>query len=236
MGRFRGELTFIRSDGTKAEAEISTVLLKDKNGFERTHMVVRDITERKKAEEALRLSEERFAKAFRLSPDAIILSRMADGQIIEVNPAWERLFGFQPQEVIGRSSVELNLFADPADRQRAIARLQLEGSARDFELRIRRKSGELRHAILSVEKIDLRGEPCLLTVLRDITERKQAEEALRIRARQQAAIVRLNRPRPAIFHCRSLPSCHVASKPGGCGEIPTDQMDFRRRTYPGSTA
>jgi PAS domain S-box-containing protein len=136
--------------------------------------LISDMTERRRAEEALRLSEERFAKAFRASPDVLIISRQVDGQILEVNDSWEELFGYSRDEVIGRSSLELNLFVNPADRQQLIHQLQQAGSVRDYELEIRRKTGEVRQASLSTEMIVIHDESCLLTILRDITERRLA--------------------------------------------------------------
>lgn len=127
----------------------------------------------------LKQSEERFAKAFHASPDAIILSRMSDGLIIEVNHGWQRFFGHEQTEVLGKTSLELNLFANPEDRKNAIDILQRQGSLHDYELDVRCKSGEMRRASLAIEKIELNGTPCMLTVLRDITERKQAEMKLR---------------------------------------------------------
>lgn len=146
-----------------------------------------DITSRKTVEDHLRLSEQRFAKAFAASPDAIIISRKADGQILEVNPAWERIFGYSRRQSTGRSSAELRLFADPADRDRAIAQVFKHGAVNNFELRIRRRTGELRDVTLSIEQVRLNSEECLLTIVRDITEQKQSALALReseIRYRQ----------------------------------------------------
>jgi hypothetical protein len=138
-----------------------------------------DITERKLAEEALQKSEERFAKAFHASPNAIIISRLADGLILEVNEGWSTIFGHKPDEVIGRTTPELGVYVNPEDRQKAIADLEENGFLRDFEVQMRLKSGEIRDASLSAERIELNGVPCLLAILRDITERKQAEQALR---------------------------------------------------------
>jgi PAS domain-containing protein len=72
-----------------------------------------EIAERRQAEEARHLSEERFAKAFRANPDVLVISRLADGCILEVSESWQSLFGYSPAEVIGQSSLALNLFADP---------------------------------------------------------------------------------------------------------------------------
>ena len=135
--------------------------------------------ERKIAEAALRESEERSTKAFRSIPDALIISRLEDGKIIEVNNSWDKVFGYSREEVIGKSSLALNLFAELADRQRTIALLHEQGFVRDFELQVRQKSGAIRTVTLSAELLEIQGEQCLLTVIQDITERVQAERALK---------------------------------------------------------
>jgi PAS domain S-box-containing protein len=138
-----------------------------------------DITERKQAEEALRESEELVAKAFRSIPDALAISRLEDGKIVEVNDSWHKVFGYSREEVIGKKSLALNLFADSADRQRVMALLRKQGFVHDFELQIRQKSGALRTAILSIELQNTQGEQYLLSVVQDITERKRAAEEVR---------------------------------------------------------
>ncbi|HZW03170.1 MAG TPA: PAS domain S-box protein, partial [Anaerolineaceae bacterium] len=132
----------------------------------------RELVERNRA-------EEKFSKAFRASPDALILSRRADGYIQEVNPAFEKIYGYRREEVIGKTSVELNLFADVAHRDRAVRELQAQGTLRDYNLQIRTKSGQIRDVSLSIEMIKIQNEPFMLTIARDVTEQKQAEEALR---------------------------------------------------------
>lgn len=135
--------------------------------------------ERKIAEAALRESEELSTKAFRSIPDALVISRLNDGKIIEVNNNWDKVFGYSREEVVGKSSLALNLFADSADRQRTTALLKEQGFVRDYELQIRQKSGALRTASLSAELLEIQGEQCLLTVIQDITERRLAEKALK---------------------------------------------------------
>ncbi|MDB6028936.1 MAG: hypothetical protein JWM68_5159 [Verrucomicrobiales bacterium] len=137
--------------------------------------IVVDITERKRAEEALRASEERFTKAFKLSPDPTVISRMVDGSIIDVNAAWEALYQHRREEAIGRTSLELNLYAKPQDRERLVSQIEQQGFVSDFEVDILRKSGELRHTSVSMGDIVIAGEKCLLSILRDLTDRKAAE-------------------------------------------------------------
>ena len=140
--------------------------------------ISRDITESKRAEEALQKSEEKFEKAFISSPDAITISRLADAKFIEVNASSERMLGYTRQEVIGKTSLELGIFKDPADREVFKKILQKESRVREFELELCRKSGESFTCRFSAELIDLHGETCLLAISRDITESKRAEKAL----------------------------------------------------------
>lgn len=174
------ELQIQRFDGSRGTVLASAAPIHDRQGQLSGAVGVNvDITDRKKAEEALRHSEERFEKAFHASPDAIIISRLSDGLILEVNEGWQKLFGHEPAEVIGKTSIELGIYVNPADRQELIGRLGEKGFLHRFELQVRRKSGEVRHASMSVEQLEIDNTNCLLTIMRDITERKQAEQALR---------------------------------------------------------
>jgi two-component system, cell cycle sensor histidine kinase and response regulator CckA len=146
-----------------------------------------DITERKEAEEALRHSEERFESVFRGSPLAIGISEMAEGRIIDVNEQYERLFGYAPGEMIGRSTLELGLWADVGDRDRALDELRAGRVVRNHEVRLRCKSGEIRHALLSMERLDFSAaEPALVIVAADITDQKNLEEQLRQSQKMEA--------------------------------------------------
>jgi PAS domain S-box-containing protein len=135
-----------------------------------------DIGERKLAENALRESEERFAKAFQASPDALIITRIADGTILEVNDSFVSLAGYERDELIGKSTLALGIYLDPTNRDRALAILKEKGSVRDYEFAMKRKSGEALWVLFSAQPIDLRGEHCWLTIGRDITERKHVEQ------------------------------------------------------------
>lgn len=137
------------------------------------------ISEQKKTAEDLARSEERFAKAFRGSPDVLVISRISDGKIIEVNERWEELFGYRREEVIGQTPFSLDLYLRPEDRRKAIELFQKEGFIREYPVEVRRRSGETRQIHLSIEKIVVEGEPSMLTIIRDVTEQKRAEEALR---------------------------------------------------------
>jgi two-component system, sporulation sensor kinase A len=134
--------------------------------------------ERLQVEDALRVSEAKFATAFRSSPDAIAISNLHDGTYIEINERCLQMLGYDRAETIGHSDIDLAIWANPADRIAISHQLQSQGTVRNLEVRLRRKSGEIFPALLSAETIDLEGESCLLAVASDITLLKEAEKAL----------------------------------------------------------
>jgi PAS domain S-box-containing protein len=137
-----------------------------------------DITERKQAEEDLRRSEHRFATVFHNSPVAIALTTLAEGRILDANEAYCRLLGFQRDELIGHTTLERNM-VDPAERARHLELLKRDGHLQNTESQYRDRSGRIREVLISAERLDLGGEPVILGISQDITERKQVEEALR---------------------------------------------------------
>ncbi|MEG4516573.1 MULTISPECIES: PAS domain S-box protein [unclassified Microcoleus] len=156
-----------------------------------------DITERKLAEKVLKeynenlavqvaertadlaKAKEKFSKAFRLSPNAITLTRISDGRHIEANESFCRMMGYSHEEIIGKTAVELNFWASLGERDRMIQMLKNKTALHNYELRFRNKNGTERTALLSIETIDIDGEACFLSISSDITERQQAETALR---------------------------------------------------------
>lgn len=142
-----------------------------------------DIITRKQVEAALRLSEEKFFKAFQSSPDAIIISRLSDGRLIEVNDGFCHLTGYTREEALASSSIAMGLWANPQDRNRLIADLRKNQPVHDHEYDFRTKSGRLLNCIYSGEIINLGGEAHILSVVRDITESRRSEEIIRLRLR-----------------------------------------------------
>jgi PAS domain S-box-containing protein len=138
-----------------------------------------DVTERIQIEEALRKSEEKFATAFRESPVTYILTRIRDNRYIEVNAAFEEGTGYSRDEVIGKTGSEMGLWQNPEQRDRYIEELKTTGHVRNAEVVYRTRSGEIREALGSAVLIEVDHEPCALSVVVDITERKRAVEALR---------------------------------------------------------
>jgi PAS domain S-box-containing protein len=148
----------------------------------------------KKSEEALRFSESKFSKAFRSSPSPITISSLAEGRYIEVNDSFLQLMGYSREEVIGHTTLDLNIWNQPEDRAKMREILQEQRAIRNLECAFRTKSGEVRVALLAAEIIEVNGEPHILVVTNDITERKKMEEDLRrtrdeleIRVRQRTA-------------------------------------------------
>lgn len=142
---------------------------------------LREAEERRKrriVEEELRQSEQRFAKAFQASPVGISITA-PDGRFVDVNDYFLNLFGYTRDEVIGRTSMELNLWSDWAERERIQQILQQNSTVRNLEGRCRTRSGEIRDVWASFETIEVAGKTCVLSLLHDITERKEAQDELR---------------------------------------------------------
>ncbi len=155
-------------------------------------LAMADITERKQRDAALSQSLARFTQAFRAIPNALVLTRLSDDVIIELNERWPTLTGYSREEVMGRPSDSLDLIS-AEDRQSINVGLQATGftSLHDHEVMLRCKSGEQRNVLISIEVLEIDGEPIALTVTHDITERKRAEAELCLRARQQATVATL---------------------------------------------
>jgi len=173
------EYTVIKKDGSIFPALISSSPIIKKNKPVGLRGIIIDITDRKRAEEILRESEEKFSKSFYLSPDSISISSVKTGKLIEVNKGFENVFGYKKNEVIGRSTIELGFWTNPKDREKMIETIKRTGHVRNFEAVGKSKSGNTFIGDISSELIEINGEKCLLTIVRDITERKKVEEELR---------------------------------------------------------
>ena len=148
-----------------------------------------EIAERKKVENQLRLSEEKFSKAFRCSPDPMGITSFNDGRFIEVNDSFLTLMGYSIEEVIGNTVANLNIWVNLDERVKFRQALQQEEVVRNCECELRVKSGKLVVVLLSAEIINLGGEVCLLSVMTDITDRKRAEDALQESQRALATLM-----------------------------------------------
>ena len=138
--------------------------------------VTRDVSEIKIAQEALRESEERFRLAFHTSPDSIVMTRLTDGMHLDINQGFTNLLGYTREEVIGRTTLDMNIWKNPADRQRMLAALSSQGSVENLEVEFQDKAGNVLIGLLSARVIKIKNEDVILTITRDITERKRIEE------------------------------------------------------------
>ncbi|MFK8399290.1 EAL domain-containing protein [Pseudomonas sp. BGr12] len=135
----------------------------------------RDVTRRLQAEAALKASQEKFAKAFHSSPDAITITERETGRYIEVNEGFNRLTGYPPDAVLGQTSLGMNIWADPDERLNMIAALNRDGFVHHLEMRGRHRDGTIKTVDVSVEPIELGGVDCLLLTARDTSELREAE-------------------------------------------------------------
>ncbi|MDR3736850.1 MAG: EAL domain-containing protein [Acidobacteriaceae bacterium] len=138
-----------------------------------------DITARKKAEQGLLESEDRYRTAFQTSLDAININRVSDGLYIDVNDAFLDIMGYSREEVIGKTSLELKVWKDPLDREKVVEELRRNGFCRDKEVAFQQKNGQILWGQISASFIELDGEKCLLSVTRDVSEAKHAEAEIR---------------------------------------------------------
>jgi PAS domain S-box-containing protein len=138
-----------------------------------------DITKKKITENALIDSEEKFRKAFMTSPDAININRMEDGAYISINKGFTQITGYTEEDVIGKSSVDLNIWANSHDRETLVKGLKSKGFVDNIEMTVNCKNGEKRTGLMSAVIIYLNGVKNILSITRDITEKKKTENALR---------------------------------------------------------
>ncbi len=178
-----------KKDGSIIDVEITSHEL----AFQRRDaqlVVAHDITEQLKAEEDLKHSEEKFSKTFRSTPLPITISAVADGRYIDINEAFSKIMGYEREQVIGRTALDLNIWADANDRKRMIEQLNAEGHLHSFETQFVTRRGEKRTVLISAEIIKLDGADCVIAITNDITETRRLEEQFR-QAQKMEAVGRL---------------------------------------------
>ncbi len=170
------ELQQPRKDGSLVWVEVTARPRINAAGEIEVFGVSRNIDKRKQAELLQRESEELFEKAFLTSPYAITITRLTDGALIKVNAAFLAITGYTEAEALASGTVALSLWEDPQDRADVVRVLSGGGRVSGWEYRFRKKNGEILVGLLSSHVIDLRGVPCVLSSINDITERKRGEQ------------------------------------------------------------
>jgi PAS domain S-box-containing protein len=176
------EVPTYKADGTKLIVELiaKTIVYQGKT----VRMVaVRDVTDRKQAEQALGESEERFRKTFRSVPVGLAITRSSDGAYIDANDAFSQITGYSLAELTGQTSLQLNI-TTPEQRREYTRQISEKGFIRNQEMSLRTKSGEYSIVLGSMEVIELNHETCVLSTAIDITQRKRMEDALRENEKQ----------------------------------------------------
>lgn len=135
--------------------------------------------ERRRAEELLCLSEDKFSKAFHFNPTAMVISTLAEEHYLEVNAAFLKMVGYEKYELLGRTSKQLDIWVNPAHRSKLLVTLQETQRLDDEEFLFRTRKGDVRYGRLSAQVIQVGGEKCLLSAVRDCTEQRLGEEAAR---------------------------------------------------------
>ena len=177
------EYTMLRKDGSRFFGEVTVGVFRGGDGSPKGKIIVtRDISERKRAEAALRESETRLSAIFNHSPVGIVMTRLPEGRIVDVNPAFAALHGYARAEMIGRTPLELQLWAEPDARTKLYANLRAPGDREQLEMQACTRSGTIRELQISIQLIELSGELFSLGLATDVTERKQLEVALRHQA------------------------------------------------------
>jgi two-component system, cell cycle sensor histidine kinase and response regulator CckA len=149
-----------------------------------------DVTDQHRAEASLRASEEKFRLAFNLNPLAINLNALKDGRYLEINEGFTRLMGYTREDVLGRSSVELGIWCEPADRLRLVEELREAGRTANLRARFRRKDGTIGIGVMSAAVVRIGGEDVILSLTSDVTREVELEEEMR-QAQKMEALGRL---------------------------------------------
>ena len=181
------EKRYLRKDGSLTWVKLTCSTQRDAEGRALHNIaVVEDINARKTVEEslaaaqgALRLSEERYHTAFQTCLDSIAISRLSDGKYIDANQAFLDNIGFEREEIIGRTPLELGIWVDARDWQKITEMLRQNSICRGLEARFRRKNGDIFWGHISASVFEFDCAPCVLSITRDISDAKLAEEEIR---------------------------------------------------------
>jgi PAS domain S-box-containing protein len=179
-GSSQYEARKLRKDGSVYPVQMDVVSVRDDNGNILYRIgTQQDITHRKQIEKELYENEARLSTIFDNSPTGIVMTRTADGKIVDVNPAFARFHGYTREEILNHPTAAKILWANPDDREKLISKLREEGVCEEMEMKAIRKTGEIRDLRISIKMIEIAGEQFTIGFANDITERKYMEGALK---------------------------------------------------------
>lgn len=180
-GSFEGRITPFLTDGVKSlYIKLQTTpLLNEKMESNGGIGLLVDLTEQIKNEHKIKNLEDKFAKTFYTSPDSINITTVKDGRIIDINRGFTELTGYTREEAIGKTAPELNLWVDPEKREIMLKMLESEGECKNLEADFKYKDGQAHCGLISASVIEIEGEACVLSIVRDINEYKKSEQMIR---------------------------------------------------------
>ena len=171
------EFTFVGRGGVHRGGVLSACLM-EFGGTQAVLTTARDVTDQKTAEELLLQSNEKFSKAFLMSPDSLVIVRASDGVTLEINDRFLQLTGYTRDEVVGIPSDNLDSWVRPEDLETLMRDLEENGERDNLQTIFRTKSGAHITVLVSARYIDIDGERCSLSIVRDVTESRRAEREL----------------------------------------------------------
>jgi PAS domain S-box-containing protein len=195
------EIRFRRKDGAITTSLVSSRAI-DFKGEPCMLVITTNIDAIKQIQKALAESEEAYRSILDTAPYTIVVTRLSDSRYVSVNPAYCRRTGYTEEETIGRTSLELNLYENPADRDRMLATLGTRGQVEGMEIRFRTKDGRILESLVSMTPIRYRGEDCILSMTVDINALKEAQRALQASEASYRKVIQVT-PNPMVVTRRS---------------------------------
>jgi diguanylate cyclase (GGDEF)-like protein/PAS domain S-box-containing protein len=180
------EARYLKLDGTSFDVEVQGVPIRFA-GEPAIQVSFRDVSERRRTERALRLSEDVFRKAFEHSPDSMNINRLDDGMYVSINRGFSKTMGYTADEIVGHTSAKFDIWVDPNDRVRLVDGLKTEGFITDLEANFRAKDGTVRCGLMSAVVVDIENVAHVLNITRDISKRKKLEADILVAKRKLEA-------------------------------------------------
>ncbi len=222
---FQGREVLVRIENQISICKLQRQLAKQNAILER------EIRDRTVIEEALKLSEEKFSKAFRASPNTIVITSLENGNIIDFNDTYLKLLGYTRKELIGRTVLDIQFWANQRDRNKFVTAIETQGHVRNQEFDFRLKSGEIKTGIISAEPLYINGERCIISVINDISDYKQIEANL-IESQQRYKVL-FNSKSDAVFihpFRDDLPAKFIEVNDAACSSLGYTQAELLELT------